>query len=111
MGSHKGNTALMQAYLAAQEGVRELVTETGAGQWGSALAYAGERFGVRVRVFMVRASYRQKPGRRTMMALVGARVEESPGPNTAAGPGPIPERTPTIRAAWASPSLRLWRRC
>ena len=47
MGSHKSNTALMQAYLAAQEGVRELVTETGAGQWGSALAYAGERFGVR----------------------------------------------------------------
>lgn len=85
MGSHKGNTALMQAYLAAQEGVRELVTETGAGQWGSALAYAGKRFGVAVRVFMVRASYRQKPGRRTLMALVGARLEESPGPNTEAG--------------------------
>jgi tryptophan synthase beta chain len=85
MGSHKGNTALMQAYLAAQEGVRELVSETGAGQWGSALAYAGERFGVAVRVFMVRASYRQKPGRRTMMALARARVEESPGPNTEAG--------------------------
>ncbi len=85
MGSHKSNTALMQAYLAAQEGVRELVTETGAGQWGSALAYAGERFGVGVRVFMVRASYRQKPGRRTMMALCRARLEESPGPNTEAG--------------------------
>ncbi len=85
MGSHKGNTALMQAYLASQEGVRELVTETGAGQWGSALAYAGERFGVRVRVFMVRASFRQKPGRRVLMNLSGARVEESPGPNTEAG--------------------------
>ena len=85
MGSHKSNTALMQAHLAAREGVRELVTETGAGQWGSALAYAGARFNVPVRVFMVRASYRQKPGRRTMMNLSGARVEESPGPGTKAG--------------------------
>ena len=85
MGSHKSNTALMQAYLAAREGVRELVTETGAGQWGSALAYAGARFNVSARVFMVRASYRQKPGRRTMMNLSGAQVEESPGPHTAAG--------------------------
>jgi tryptophan synthase beta chain len=85
MGSHKSNTALMQAYLASQEGVHELVTETGAGQWGSALAYAGERFGVGVRVFMVRASFRQKPGRRILMNLCGAQVEESPGPNTEAG--------------------------
>ena len=85
MGSHKGNTALMQAYLASREGVRELVTETGAGQWGSALAYAGERFGVSVRVFMVRASCRQKPGRRTLMGIFGARLDESPGPHTAAG--------------------------
>jgi tryptophan synthase beta chain len=85
MGSHKLNTALMQAHLAAQEGVRELVSETGAGQWGSALAYAGERFGVGVRIFMVRASFRQKPGRRTLMNLSGGRVEESPGPNTEAG--------------------------
>ena len=85
MGSHKSNTALMQAYLASREGVGELVTETGAGQWGSALAYAGARFGVDVRVFMVRASHRHKPGRRTMMYLSGARLEESPGPHTAAG--------------------------
>jgi tryptophan synthase beta chain len=85
MGSHKLNTALMQAYLASREGVRELVTETGAGQWGSALAYAGERFGVKVRVFMVRSSFRQKPGRRILMELAGGRVEESPGPNTEAG--------------------------
>ena len=85
MGSHKSNTALMQAFLASREGVRELVTETGAGQWGSALAYAGARFGIATRVFMVRASYRQKPGRRTLMNLSGARVEESPGPNTEAG--------------------------
>ncbi len=86
-GSHKSNTALMQAYLAAGEGVRELVTETGAGQWGSALAYAGARFGIHTRVFMVRASYRQKPGRRTVMNLFGAQVEESPGPNTESGRG------------------------
>ena len=84
-GSHKGNTALMQAYLAAREGVRTLVTETGAGQWGSALAYAAERFGIGTRVFMVRASYRQKPERRALMNLCGARVEESPGDTTAAG--------------------------
>jgi tryptophan synthase beta chain len=85
MGSHKCNTALMQAYLAAQENVRELVTETGAGQWGSALAYAGARFGVATKVFMVRASYRQKPGRRTLMNLFGARVEESPSGSTETG--------------------------
>jgi tryptophan synthase beta chain len=85
MGSHKSNTALMQAYMASREGVRELVTETGAGQWGSALAYAGSRFAVRVRVFMVRASYRQKPGRRTLMNFFGAQVDESPSGRTEAG--------------------------
>jgi tryptophan synthase beta chain len=84
-GSHKSNTALMQAYLAAQEGLKTLVTETGAGQWGSALAYAGARFGIATRVFMVRASYRQKPGRRTLMNLFGAQVLESPSTATAAG--------------------------
>ncbi len=82
VGSHKSNTALMQAYLAAAEGVETLVTETGAGQWGSALAQAGSLFGVDVRVFMVRSSFRQKPGRRTVMEMFGAKVEESPGPST-----------------------------
>ncbi len=82
VGSHKSNTALMQAYLAAQEGIETLVTETGAGQWGSALAQAGAFFGLNIRVFMVRASYRQKPGRRTIMELFGAKVEESPSPST-----------------------------
>ena len=85
VGSHKTNTALMQAYLASQEGVETLVTETGAGQWGAALAYAGSRFGVATRVFMVRSSYRQKPGRRTLMEMFGGRVLESPGPTTEAG--------------------------
>lgn len=84
-GSHKSNTAIAQAFLAAQDGVRALVTETGAGQWGSALAHAGALFGLEVRVFMVRASYRQKPGRRTLMKLFGASVEESPGPTTDSG--------------------------
>jgi len=85
MGSHKSNTALMQAYLASLEGIETLVTETGAGQWGSALAHAGARFGVGVKVFMVRVSYRQKPGRRILMEMFGASVVESPSPLTAAG--------------------------
>lgn len=85
VGSHKSNTALMQAYLASREGIETLVTETGAGQWGSALAQAGAFFGVNVRVFMVRASFRQKPGRRTVMEMFGATVEESPSPSTAFG--------------------------
>jgi len=84
-GSHKSNTALVQAYLAAKEGVSTLCTETGAGQWGSALAHAGSIFGVGVRVFMVRASFRQKPGRRVLMELWGAKVEESPSPSTESG--------------------------
>ena len=84
-GSHKSNTALMQAYLASREGIETLVTETGAGQWGSALAQAGQAFGVKVRVFMVRVSYRQKPGRRILMEMFGAQVEESPSPSTAFG--------------------------
>jgi len=85
MGSHKSNTALMQAYLAAKEGVQTLTTETGAGQWGSALAHAGALFGVKVKVFMVRVSYRQKPGRRILMEMFGAQVQESPSPATEAG--------------------------
>lgn len=84
-GSHKSNTALVQAYLAAKEGVKALTTETGAGQWGSALSHAGSLFGVEVAVFMVRISYRQKPGRRILMELFGAKVEESPSNLTESG--------------------------
>ncbi len=84
-GSHKSNTAIPQAYLAAQEGVKSLTTETGAGQWGSALSQAAASFDIVVKVFMVRISYRQKPGRRIMMELFGAQVEESPSPLTKAG--------------------------
>ncbi|MBN2266153.1 MAG: TrpB-like pyridoxal phosphate-dependent enzyme [Candidatus Aminicenantes bacterium] len=85
VGSHKTNTALMQAYLAAEDGVGTLATETGAGQWGSALAYAGSRFGIETRVFMVRSSFRQKPGRRVIMEMFGGSVLESPSPTTDAG--------------------------
>jgi len=85
VGSHKTNTALMQAYLAARDGVGTLATETGAGQWGSALAYAGSRFGIETRVFMVRSSFRQKPGRRVMIEMFGGSVLESPSPTTDAG--------------------------
>ncbi len=84
-GSHKTNTALMQAFLASQEGLETLTTETGAGQWGSALAYACSQFGLRARVFMVTSSYRQKPGRRIMIQLFGGQVVESPGPDTKSG--------------------------
>jgi tryptophan synthase beta chain len=85
MGSHKSNTALVQAYLAAKDGLATLVTETGAGQWGSALAHAGALFGVKVKVFMVRVSYRQKPGRRMLMEMFGAEVDESPSSKTRFG--------------------------
>jgi tryptophan synthase beta chain len=85
VGSHKTNTALMQAYLAAEDGVKILATETGAGQWGSALAYAGSRFGIQTRIFMVRSSFRQKPGRRIIMELFGGTVLESPSPTTESG--------------------------
>jgi tryptophan synthase beta chain len=85
VGSHKTNTAIMQAYLAAQEGVTALTTETGAGQWGSALAYAGSRFGIETRVFMVRSSFRQKPGRRVIMEMFGGTVLESPSDTTDSG--------------------------
>ncbi|MFW6140780.1 MAG: TrpB-like pyridoxal phosphate-dependent enzyme [Acidobacteriota bacterium] len=84
-GSHKSNTAIAQAYLAAQEGVETLTTETGAGQWGSALSHAGNLFGLEVKVFMVRISFRQKPGRRIMMEMFGGNVQESPSDQTEAG--------------------------
>ncbi len=84
-GSHKINTALAQAYYAAKEGVEQLVTETGAGQWGSALSLAGALMGIKVRVYMVRISYLQKPGRKTIMRLYGAEVYPSPSNMTETG--------------------------
>ncbi|HEY5434634.1 MAG TPA: TrpB-like pyridoxal phosphate-dependent enzyme [Candidatus Limnocylindrales bacterium] len=81
-GSHKPNTALPQAFYNQQEGVKRLATETGAGQWGSALAFAGTVFGLDVKVYMVRASYDQKPYRRILMETYGAEVVASPSPTT-----------------------------
>jgi tryptophan synthase beta chain len=81
-GSHKPNTAIPQAFYNKQEGVARLATETGAGQWGSALAFAGAVFGLDVKVFMVRASYDQKPYRRILMETYGAQVVPSPSEDT-----------------------------
>src|SRR3954453_20769040 len=77
-GSHKPNTAVAQAYYNKQEGINRLTTETGAGQWGSALAFAGALLDLEVKVYMVRASYEQKPYRRVMMETWGGSVVPSP---------------------------------
>lgn len=84
-GSHKPNTAVAQAFYNQQAGIRRLTTETGAGQWGSSLAFAGALFGIDVQVFMVRVSYDQKPYRRALMQAYGARCIASPSSETAAG--------------------------
>jgi len=84
-GSHKPNTAVAQAYYNQQAGIRRLTTETGAGQWGSSLALAGQMFGIEVRVYMVRVSYEQKPFRRSMMHSWGAEVLASPTEQTESG--------------------------
>jgi tryptophan synthase beta chain len=84
-GSHKPNTAVAQAFYNREAGVTKLVTETGAGQWGSSLAFAGALFGIHVDVFMVRVSYDQKPYRRALMETYGARCVASPSKETQAG--------------------------
>jgi tryptophan synthase beta chain len=84
-GSHKPNTALAQAYYGSQDGRTRLATETGAGQWGSALAFAGQLFGLEIKVYMVKVSYHQKPYRRIMMETWGASVVPSPSDETNAG--------------------------
>ncbi|WP_433303887.1 TrpB-like pyridoxal phosphate-dependent enzyme [Actinoplanes sp. CA-030573] len=84
-GSFKLNTAIAQAYYAAEEGRTTLVTETGAGQWGMSVALAARMFGLRAEIFMVRCSLEQKPYRRHYMELLGARVRSSPSGETAIG--------------------------
>src|ERR1700745_998148 len=84
-GSHKPNTAVPQAYYNAAEGTKRLTTETGAGQWGSALSFACAQYGLDCEIWMVRASYDQKPYRRTMMQTWGATVHPSPSRATQAG--------------------------
>ena len=84
-GSHKPNTAIPQAYYNYRQGIRRLTTETGGGQWGSALSFAARHFGMDLTVFMVRVSYGQKPYRGLMMRTWGAEVVPSPSTRTAAG--------------------------
>jgi len=84
-GSHKANTAIPQAYYNKMEGVRRITTETGAGQWGSAMSFACNHFGLELLVFMVKVSFQQKPGRKLMMNTYNAKVVPSPSNMTAAG--------------------------
>ena len=84
-GSHKPNTAVAQVYYNKKEGVKRIATETGAGQWGSALAFAGACFGMEIKVYMVRISYDQKPYRRVMMQTWGAQCVPSPSEETKSG--------------------------
>ena len=84
-GSHKPNTAVAQAYYNKMEGIKRITTETGAGQWGSALSFAGSFFGIEIKVYMVRISYDQKPYRRVMMEAWGGKCIPSPSPETQAG--------------------------
>ncbi len=84
-GSHKPNTSVPQAYYNKQEGVKRITTETGAGQWGSALSFACQHFGIECEVYMVRVSYDDKPYRKILMNTWGATVYPSPSTNTAIG--------------------------
>ena len=84
-GSHKLNSAIAQAYYAKKQGLKGITTETGAGQWGSALAMASSYFGLDLRVFMVRCSFEQKPYRKILMETYGAKVIPSPSASTSAG--------------------------
>lgn len=85
MGSHKLNSAIPQAYYCKQEGVKNVTTETGAGQWGASLAYAAKLFGLEAAVYQVKISYEQKPYRRSIIQTFGAQVTASPSMSTRAG--------------------------
>ena len=84
-GSHKLNSALAQAYYAKKQGITNITTETGAGQWGGALSYAAKKFGLECAVYMVKISYQQKPYRRSIMQTFGAAITPSPSMSTRAG--------------------------
>ena len=92
-GSHKPNTAVPQAFYNREAGIRKLSTETGAGQWGSSLAFAGQLFGLEVKVYMVKVSYQQKPYRRALMETYGATCIASPSNETDSGKAVL-ARTP-----------------
>ncbi|MDA0164905.1 TrpB-like pyridoxal phosphate-dependent enzyme [Solirubrobacter ginsenosidimutans] len=98
-GSHKPNSAVPQAYENAQAGITKLVTETGAGQWGSSLAFACSLFGLECEVFMVGSSYDQKPYRRSMMQTWGATVHRSPSALTESGKGQASHPTGSLGIA------------
>ncbi len=91
-GSHKPNTAVAQAFYNKEAGTKRITTETGAGQWGSALAFAAALFGIDVQVFMVRVSYEQKPYRRALMETYGARCTPSPSSETQSGRAILAQR-------------------
>jgi tryptophan synthase beta chain len=91
-GSHKPNTAVAQAFFNKEAGVKKITTETGAGQWGSALAFAGALFGIEIKVFMVRVSYNQKPYRRALMETYGAKCIASPSNETQSGKAILAQR-------------------
>jgi len=91
-GSHKPNTAVAQAFYNKEAGIRRIATETGAGQWGSSLAFAGALFGLEIDVFMVRVSYEQKPYRRALMESFGARCVASPSVETESGKAILTQR-------------------
>jgi tryptophan synthase beta chain len=98
-GSHKPNSAVPQAYENAQAGISKLVTETGAGQWGSSLAFACSLFGLECEVYMVGSSYDQKPYRRSMMQTWGATVHRSPSDRTESGRGQASHPTGSLGIA------------
>jgi tryptophan synthase beta chain len=85
VGSHKPNTAVAQAFYNHQAGIKRIATETGAGQWGSALSFATNKFGLECKVYMVRVSFDQKPYRKSVMHTFGANVVPSPSPDTNVG--------------------------
>jgi tryptophan synthase beta chain len=91
-GSHKPNTAVPQAFYNKEAGTKRITTETGAGQWGSSLAFAGALFGIEVEVFMVKVSYEQKPYRRALMETYGARCIPSPSTETQSGRAILAQR-------------------
>ncbi len=104
-GSHKPNTAVAQAYYNQQEGIKRLATETGAGQWGSALSFACNLFGLECKVYMVRVSYEQKPYRRSMIETWGGQVVPSPSPDTKVG-RKLLETDPDSPGSLGMPSAR-----
>ncbi len=91
-GSHKPNTAIAQAFYNKEAGIKRITTETGAGQWGSSLAFAGALFGLEIKVFMVRVSFNQKPYRRALMESYGATCVASPSPETQSGRAILAQR-------------------